>query len=68
MREKVVESLILVEHTPMTSMLADLLTKGLPICVFQGLPICPFHVFCEESSCFSLLHAHFDVCHYLTVA
>ena len=32
--EKVVESLISVEHTPMTSMLADPLTKGLPICVF----------------------------------
>ena len=35
MKEKVAESLILVEHTPMTSMLADPLTKGLPICVFQ---------------------------------
>ena len=34
-KEKVVESLILVEHTPMNSMLADPLTKGLPIYVFQ---------------------------------
>ena len=35
MKEKVVESLISVEHTPTTSMLADPLTKGLPICMFQ---------------------------------
>ena len=34
-KEKVIESLISVEHTPTTSMLADALTKGLPICVFQ---------------------------------
>ena len=34
-KEKVVESLISVEHTPMNSMFADPLTKGLPICVFQ---------------------------------
>ena len=34
-KEKVVESLISVEHTLTTSMLADSLTKGLPICVFQ---------------------------------
>ena len=34
-KEKVVESLILVEHTPMTSMLVGPLIKGLPICVFQ---------------------------------
>ena len=33
-KEKVVESLISVKHTPTTSMLADPLTKGLPICVF----------------------------------
>ena len=33
--EKVVESLISVKHTLMTSMLVDPLTKGLPICVFQ---------------------------------
>ena len=33
-KEKVVESLISVEHMPMTSMLADPLIKGLPICVF----------------------------------
>ena len=32
-KDKVVESLILVEHTPTTSMLVDPLTKGLPICV-----------------------------------
>ena len=34
-KEKVAESLISIEHTPMTSMLVDPLTKGLPICVFQ---------------------------------
>ena len=34
-KEKVVESLVSVEHTPTTSMLVDPLTKGLPICVFQ---------------------------------
>ena len=33
-KEKVAEFLILVEHTPTTSMLEDPLTKGLPICVF----------------------------------
>ena len=33
-KEKVVESLILVKHRPMTSMLVDPLTKYLPICVF----------------------------------
>ena len=32
-KEKVVESPISVEHTPTINMLADLLTKGLPICV-----------------------------------
>ena len=26
-----------------------------------------FHVFCEERSRFSLLHTHFDVCHYLMI-
>ena len=35
LKEKVVESLISVKHTPTTSMLANLLNKGLPICVFQ---------------------------------
>ena len=35
MKEKVAESLILVEHAPTTSMLGDPLTKGLPSCVFQ---------------------------------
>ena len=34
-KEKVTESFILVEQTPMTSMLANPLTKCLPICVFQ---------------------------------
>ena len=34
-KEKVAESLISVEHTLTTSMLADTLTKGLAICVFQ---------------------------------
>ena len=34
-KDKVVESLISVEHMPTTSMLANPLTKGLPICVFQ---------------------------------
>ena len=36
-KEKVVESLILVEHRPTINMLAHPLTKGLPICVFQEL-------------------------------
>ena len=34
-KEKVPKSFISVQHTPMTSMLANPLTKGLPICVFQ---------------------------------
>ena len=34
-KEKVAQSFISVEHTTMTNMLADPLTKGLPICVFQ---------------------------------
>ena len=34
-KEKVAGSLISVEHTPMTNMLVNPLTKGLPICVFQ---------------------------------
>ena len=34
-KEKVAKSLISVKHTPMTSMLADPLTKGLPIYMFQ---------------------------------
>ena len=34
-KEKVVESLISFKHMPTISMLADPLTKGLPICVFQ---------------------------------
>ena len=39
-KEKVAESLISVEHMPMTSMLADPLTKGLPIYVFQEHVTC----------------------------
>ena len=34
-KEKVAQSFISVEHTTMTNMLADPLTKDLPICVFQ---------------------------------
>ena len=34
-KEKVVESIIYIEHMPTTSMLVDPLTKDLPICVFQ---------------------------------
>ena len=34
-KEKAAKSLISVEHTPTTSMLANPLTKDLPICVFQ---------------------------------
>ena len=34
-KEKVAKSLISVEQAPTTSMLADPLTKGLPICMFQ---------------------------------
>ena len=40
LKEKVVESLISVEHTPMTSMLANPLTKDLSICVFQEHATC----------------------------
>ena len=39
-KEKVVESFISVEHKPMIGMLTDLLTKGLPICVFQEHVTC----------------------------
>ena len=39
-KKKVAKSLILVEHTPTTSMLANPLTKGLPICVFQEHVTC----------------------------
>ena len=39
-KEKVTESLISVEHTLTISMLADPLTKGLPICVFQEHVTC----------------------------
>ena len=35
LKEKVVEFLISVKYTPTTSMFANLLNKGLPICVFQ---------------------------------
>ena len=34
-KEKVLDSLISVEHAPTTSMLADPLTEDLPICLFQ---------------------------------
>ena len=33
-KEKVTNALIAIEYMPTTSMLADPLTKGLPICVF----------------------------------
>ena len=39
-KEKFLEFLILVDHTPMTSMLAVPLTRGLPICVFQEHVTC----------------------------
>ena len=39
-KEKVAESLISVEHMPITSILADPLTKCLPICVFQEHVTC----------------------------
>ena len=39
-KEKVAKSLISVEHTLMTSMLADSLSKSLPICVFQERVTC----------------------------
>ena len=69
-KEKVVESLIFVEYTPTTDMLADPLTKGLPICVFQKhvihmellraetlflVGVFPFHVFCKEISYFLVI-------------
>ena len=40
LKEKVAESFISVEYTPTASMLADPLTKGLPICVFQEHVTC----------------------------
>ena len=51
-KEKLAEVLISVEHMLTTSMLADSLTKGLPICVFQE------HVTCmgllgAQTLCFS---------------
>ena len=39
-KEKVLESFILVEYTPITNILVDLLTKGLHICVFQEHVTC----------------------------
>ena len=36
-KEKVVESLITIEHTATSSMLADPLTKGLPIVCFKNI-------------------------------
>ena len=31
------------------------------------MSVLPFHVFYKENSCFSLLHAHFDIGHYLMI-
>ena len=39
-KKKVSEFFILVEHTPMTNILVDLLTKGLHICIFQEHVTC----------------------------
>ena len=82
-KEKVAKSLISVEHTPMTSMLTNPLTKSLPICVFQehvtrmGLLVAEtlcfsrsfsfFMYFVKKTHVFSLLQAHFDVCHCLMI-
>ena len=35
--------------------------------LFVLVRLLPFHVFCKESSHFSLLHAHFYICHYLMI-
>ena len=67
----------------MTSMLVDPLTKGLPICVFHehvtrmrllgAYTLCfsgsfAFLIyFIRKAHAFSLLHAHYDVCHYLMI-
>ena len=57
----------------MTSMLVDPLTKGLSICVFQEPTLCFggsfsfFMYFVRKAHAFSLLHAHFNVCHYLMI-
>ena len=78
-REKIVDFLILIEHTPMVSMLANPLTKCLPICLFQehvtrmrllGRLFVLVRVFFScifqgKLVLFLLLDAHFDVCHYL---
>ena len=48
-KEKVAESLISVEHTPTTSMLADPLTKDLPICVLQEHITCNTPKICPDS-------------------
>ena len=71
-KEKVAESLISVEHTPITSILADPLTKGLPIFVFQEHVTCmgllETSTLCFSGSfVFSLLHARFDICYYLMI-
>ena len=52
-KEKVVESLILVEHMLMTSMLADPLTKSLPICLFQESVTC-IGLLGASTLCFSM--------------
>ena len=82
-KEKVTKFLISVEYTPMTGMLTNPLTKGLPICVFQehvtrmGLLVVQtlcfsrsftfFMYFVKKTHVFSLLHAHFDVRHCLMI-
>ena len=51
-KEKTVESLISVEHTLTSSMLADPLAKGLPICVFQENST-PMELLGVKTLCFS---------------
>ena len=73
-KEKVAEYLILVEHTTTTSTLADPLTKGLPIVVFQE-HITRMGLLGAQNLCFSRslsrsaehVTSHFDVYHYLMI-
>ena len=51
-KEKAIKSLISVEHTLTSSMLADPLTKGLPICVFQESST-PMELLVVKTLCFS---------------